>query len=161
MSRLQGNTPRHMQLMSPHKHDACCVQLAVQGIPLIKECDELSCDTRTIVIWVITAIALCVVFFCLLWNVYIHWRASRATEVPAFLRSIRKQQAKYKEMKIKVAPAKPDFMLDMQAKKEMEKAREQRNQLEEKANKDLKKEINELESRIQRKRVHPPFKLVF
>jgi hypothetical protein len=129
------------------------MQFALEGIPLVKECDSIRCDTRTIVIWSITAILIACVCFCLLWNVYIHWKANRTTEVPSYLRNIRKQQAKYKEMNIKVAPAKPDYMLDMKAKEAVDKAKAERSFLEEKAKKDLRKEITQLESKIQRKRV--------
>ena len=74
-------------------------------------------------------------------------------QVPKYLRNIRKQQAKYKEMNLRVAPAKPDYMADIKAKEAVARAKEERSALEEKANKELKKEISELEGRIQRKRV--------
>lgn len=135
------------------------MQFAVQGIPLINECDSLSCDTRTLTIWGITGVMLLVVSFCLCWNVHIHRRADRATEVPKYLRNIRKQQAKYKEMNLRVAPAKPDYMANLKAKEAVAKAQEERSALEEKANKELKKEITELEGRIQRKRVRASTRL--
>jgi hypothetical protein len=132
------------------------VQFALEGIPLINECDQLSCDTRTIVIWSITGILVTIVAMCLCWNCFIHWRADHATDVPHYLRNIRKQQAKYKEMNIKIAPAKPEYMLDMKAKEAADKAKTERTFLEVKAQKELRKEITQLESRIQRKRVRLP-----
>jgi hypothetical protein len=81
-------------------------------------------------------------------------QVTRATlQVPKFLRSIRKQQAKYKEMNIKVAPAKPDYVDGMKAQQEAARAEAERAAAEERAAKELKREINDLETRIQRKRV--------
>ena len=70
------------------------VQFAEDGVPLIQECNRLACETRTLVIWGITAVMLVLVGMCVSWNYFIHWRAGRATEVPKFLRNIRKQQAR-------------------------------------------------------------------
>ena len=80
------------------------MQFAAQGIPLIEECDHLGCDTRTLIIWAITGLLLLIVAGCLLWNVLMHWQADRAKDVPKFLRSIRAQQAKFKELQLPVRP---------------------------------------------------------
>jgi hypothetical protein len=61
------------------------VQFAVDGVPLIQECNRLACQTRTIVIWSITGVMLLVVCFCICWNNFIHWRAARATDVRSLL----------------------------------------------------------------------------
>jgi hypothetical protein len=76
--------------------------MAEDGVPLIEECEELWCDIRTLAIWGATAFGLMLVSLCLCWNCYIHWRADNATDVPAFLQNIREQQAKYKQMHLKV-----------------------------------------------------------
>lgn len=76
--------------------------MAEEGIPLIEECNNLLCDTRTLAIWGATAFCLLLVSLCLCWNCYIHWKADRETDVPAFLQNIREQQAKYKRMNLKV-----------------------------------------------------------
>lgn len=79
--------------------------LAEDGVPLIEECNNLLCDTRTLAIWGATAFCLMLVSFCMCWNCYIHWKADRETDVPAFLQNIREQQAKYKRMNLKVRPS--------------------------------------------------------
>ena len=76
--------------------------LAEDGVPLIEECNNLMCDTRTLAIWGATAFCLMLVSFCLCWNCYIHWKADQETDVPVFLQNIREQQAKYKRMNLKV-----------------------------------------------------------
>jgi hypothetical protein len=76
--------------------------MAAEGVPLIKECETLWCDVRTLAIWATTAFGLTLVGLCLCWNCYMHWKADRATDVPAFLQHIREQQAKYKQMHLKV-----------------------------------------------------------
>lgn len=82
--------------------------MAEDGIPLIEECENLWCDTRTLSIWGATLVCIMLVCMCLCWNCYIHWIADIATEVPAFLANIREQQAKYKQMNLKVCA----FFLD-------------------------------------------------
>lgn len=76
--------------------------MAEDGVPLIEECDNLLCDVRTLAIWGATAFCLMLVSFCLCWNCFIHWKADVATDVPMFLQNIREQQAKYKQMNLKV-----------------------------------------------------------
>lgn len=75
--------------------------MAEDGVPLIEECENLLCDSRTLAIWGATAFCITLVSMCLCWNCYIHWKADKATDVPAFLQNIREQQAKYKQMNLK------------------------------------------------------------
>lgn len=79
--------------------------MAEDGVPLIEECDNLWCDARTLAIWSATMFCILLVCLCLFWNCYIHWKADIATDVPIFLQNIREQQAKYKQMNLKVRPA--------------------------------------------------------
>ena len=62
-------------------------------------------------------------------------------------------QAKYKEMNIKVSPAKPDYVAAMKAQQAAEAAVAERSEAEERANRELQREIHDLETRIARKRV--------
>lgn len=130
-------------------------QFADEGVPLINECDSLSCDTRTLSIWGVTALLLCAVGFCLCWNCFIHWRADRATEVPKFLQNIREQQAKYKQMNLRVTPAKPDYMIARRAREAQKKVEEKLAKEEERKDRELKQKIKHYEDKLQRRRVRP------
>ena len=130
-------------------------QFADEGVPLINECDSLSCDTRTLSIWSVTALLLCIVSCCLCWNCFIHWRAERATDVPKFLQNIREQQAKYKQMNLRVTPAKPDYMIARRAREAQRKVEEKLAKEEERKDRELKQKIKHYEEKLQRRRVRP------
>jgi hypothetical protein len=129
------------------------VQFSQLGIPLTAECNNVWCNKPTIAIWSCAAVAVLSVAICLCYNCLAHWRANRATEVPRHLRRIREKQARMKQMQLKIAPARPEYLTEMKATKHRAKLDEDLRKGEELKAKQLRREIRDTEEKLVRKRV--------